>query len=179
MSMRKFLILSASATLAFAVHANEASKQPSAIDARIASTMVGIEHAIYDFIAACASNDANRLSEITTDDVRIEYALENPGTYYGVDATSLATECSLGSAAAQLANLRIYPTGEEDVVFVEFDMANLATPALVKSHLAIVEMQAHRIARIVNLSSPPDVGISASTSDTKRGARVAMQESGR
>lgn len=177
MSMRKFLILSAGAMLAFGVHANEASKQPSAIEARIASTMAGIEHAISEFIAACASNDANRLSEITTADVRIDYALENPGTYYGVDATSLATECPLASAAAQLANLHIYPTGEEDVVFVEFDMANLATPALVKSHLAIVEMQAHRIARVVHLSSPPDVVISAS--DSRRAARVAMQESGR
>jgi hypothetical protein len=172
MKMRNVLIVTAGAVLTLVSHAEDTAKETS-------TSALSIETAIAEFVAACAANDAQRLSDITTPDMRLEYALEDPGTYYGIDVESLVDECSMSAEReAQLSNLHIYPTEDEQVVFVQFQTADLRTPASWKSELAIVEMQANRIARIINLAPPAEVVVTARRA-AQRERTVAMQDGGR
>jgi hypothetical protein len=109
------------------------------------------EHAIGGYVAACASGELRTLSDVTTKDARIEYALDEPGAFLAVDVETADCGAILG-----LSNLWILPTGDASSVFVHYD-----TPA--GHQLALVEMRDERIARIVSYSGAPLVVVTPST----------------
>ncbi|RPH54881.1 MAG: hypothetical protein EHM84_00715, partial [Lysobacterales bacterium] len=75
--------------LALGANADVTAKTPRVAAAPNANLISQAERAITSYVAACATHDAPRLTSATTDDVRIEYALEDPGTWPSLDAASL------------------------------------------------------------------------------------------
>ena len=114
------------------------------------------ERALGGYVAACASGEGRALSRVTTDDLHIEYTLNEPGTYLTVDGSNAPAGCAaMTGLAARTSNVWIFPTNSA-VVFVQFD-APAVGGAPSQRQLALVEMRGERIARIVNFSATPPV----------------------
>ena len=97
------------------------------------------ERAINGFVAACAVRDARRLSDVTTSQVRVEYALDEPGTYLSMDASSLLAACAANNAGSRVSNLWIFPTNDANTVFVQYDAQSTETGS--HGQLALVELK--------------------------------------
>jgi hypothetical protein len=144
--------------LALGANADVTAKTPRIAAAQKAGHVIShAQRAITTYLDACAFRDAPRLHSVTTDDVRIEYALDDPGTYLTVDAASLMVACAAHTAASNgpsLTNLWIFPTNDANVVFVRYDVRSGADGAP-RQQLALVEMRGERIARLLNYSGAP------------------------
>lgn len=168
------------ALFALAANADVTAKTPRIAAAQNAAGVIShAQRAVTSFVAACASRDAVRLNSVTTDDVRIEYALEDPGSYLSVDAASLITACAAqadaSSTGPRIANLWIFPTSDASTVFVQYDLtAGAEGPP--HRQLALVELRGERIARMLNYSGAPQALVAgaaravASTTTAARGA---------
>jgi hypothetical protein len=117
---------------------------------------------ITDFIAACAAQDGGRLARLTTDDLRVEYALDTPGTYYAIDASDSATECSaLSGMRIELSSVRLYPTADQEAMFVQYERGGELEIFENRQQLALIELRDQRIARILSFSPPSGVVVTA------------------
>jgi hypothetical protein len=56
--------------------------------------------------------------------------------------------------------MQIYPTNDENVVFVEFDTTSDSSSVPLKRQLALVEMRGAKIARLLNFSQPANALLS-------------------
>ena len=169
------LIASLASLVATWVQADAIAKSPRTA----ASTRV--EQALTRFIAGCSSHDAQLLDSVTTDDVRIEYSLDAPGTYLTLDGISLAADCGINmeSGGSHIRTMRIYPTNDENVVFVEFDTTNDSSTAPLKRQLALIEMRGEKIARLLNFSAPANALINArGAGSPSLSVRAASREAG-
>jgi hypothetical protein len=114
------------------------------------------ERALGGYAAACASGEGRALKQVTTDNLHIEYTLNEPGTYLTVDGSNAPATCAaMAGLTSRTSNVWIFPTNSA-VVFVQFDAPN-AAGAPSQRQLALVEMRGDRIARIVNFSATPPV----------------------
>jgi hypothetical protein len=171
MNICKSLVVTAFA-LAFAADAAPASEMArvpqSAAAKAAAGAILRAESAIIGYVRACASNDAQDLNSVLTEDARIEFALEQPGTYLSIDASSWAADCvaSIHSGdSPQISNLWIFPTLDANALFVQYDVPASAGSTR-ERQLVLIEMRGDRIARMVNFSS--------STSDSAHAARARL-----
>jgi hypothetical protein len=158
------LIASVASLVAAGVQADAIAKSPpAAAGAEAGQLSTKFQHALTQFIAGCSSHNSQLLNSVTTDDVRIEYSLDTPGTYLTFDAISLDIDCGINmeSGGSQIRAMRIYPTNDEDVVFVEFDTTSDSTMAPSKRQLALIEMRGEKIARLLNFSPPTKALVSA------------------
>jgi hypothetical protein len=115
----------------------------------IGSEGASAKRALTGFVAACATGEDESLRKLTTDDIRIEYALDEPGTFLNVDASSGTVGCgALNGPDGRLENLWILPTDDASSVFVQYDTGE-------GRQLALIEMRNERIARVVNFASAP------------------------
>jgi hypothetical protein len=132
------------------VSASHGARVPDTNAARVSADLIArAERAIDAYVTACAKREAQALIDVTTADVRLEYALEEPGTFFSIDASSINAGCgSLFYGEARLTNWWILPTNETSSVFVQYDTAE-------GPQLALVEMRGERIARIVSYSGMP------------------------
>jgi hypothetical protein len=114
------------------------------------------ERALGGYVNACVSGEGRALSRVTTDDLHIEYTLNEPGTYLTVDGANASAGCAaMAGLLARTSYVWIFPTNSA-AVFVQFDApASAGAPS--QRQLALVEMRGERIARIVNFSAPPPV----------------------
>jgi hypothetical protein len=135
--------------------------EPTAIVARTPNTAAAAkwagliartERALGVYAAACAAGEAQSLDRVVTDDLRVEYTLRDPGTFVGMDASSLQTTCAaLTGLTSRTSDLWIFPTNA-GVVFIQYDAPSAAgEPA--RRRLALVEMRGDRMSRIVNFAS--------------------------
>lgn len=143
-----------------ALSADVAAQSPRTVVAHAAGDPISrAERAVTDFLAACASHDAQGLHSVTTSDVRIEYMLDDPGTYLSMEADSLIAECAANAVAdnsgSHVANLRIFPTGDANAVFVQYDAPAGSVETMSHRQLALVEMRGDRISRILNFAGVP------------------------
>ncbi|HKS54296.1 MAG TPA: hypothetical protein VJS12_03370 [Steroidobacteraceae bacterium] len=166
------LVAALCTTLAVAGPAANASERAQIPHTAAAAAAAGVisraERAIVDYVTACTS-DAQDLNGVLTADARVEFALDEPGTYLSLDASSLAADCAATAHSAdapQISNLWIFPTHEANVVFVQYDVL-ASTGTLRERQLALVEMRGDRIARMLNLAS----------SLPAMGARAALDQS--
>jgi hypothetical protein len=140
------------ALLCFSAHAASASevKVPDTDAARASADLIArAKRALSGFVAACATGEDESLRKLTTDDIRIEYALDEPGTFLNVDASSGTVGCgALNGPDGRLENLWILPTNDTSSVFVQYDTGE-------GRRLALVEMRGDRIARMVSYASAP------------------------
>jgi len=137
-----------------AMCADEPAQVPSTAAAQTAAKLISrAERAINGFVAACIARDARALSDVTTSQVRVEYALDEPGTYLSMDASSLLAACAANNAGSRVSNLWIFPTNDANTVFVQYD----AQPAESGSHgqLALIELKGERIVRMLNFAAVP------------------------
>ena len=150
-----YALLSLSANGASA--SDHRAQVPDTAAARKAADLIAsAERAIEGYVAACAKGEASALHSVTTHDVRLEYALDEPGTFLSIDASSIASGCgALLFEEARIANWWILPTDEPTAVFVHYD-------TLAGRQLALVEMRGERIARIVSYSGVPPVRLTRS-----------------
>jgi len=165
------LIPALGALLALTVTVAKASDvgEPPAVSAHVPHTAAArnwadliarTERALGGYVAACASGKGRALSRVTTDDLRIEYTLREPGSYVGVDGSSSPDNCAaIGGIGARTSNLWIFPTNAS-VVFIQYD-APTADGANPQRQLALVEMRGERISRIVNFAAPPTALVNA------------------
>jgi hypothetical protein len=126
------------------------------------------DHALRDYVLACSAHDGQAIGQTVTSDAVFEYVLEEPGSYLTIDATSLRAHCAggqiIGESSLRLSNLRIFPTGDSNSVFVSYTTstadgsqpaaelpehpAPAEHPALVSEHLALIELRGDRIAKL-------------------------------
>ena len=127
---------------------------PSTAAAQTSAKLISrAERAINGFVAACAVRDARGLSNVTTSQVRVEYALDEPGTYLSMDASSLLAACAANNAGSRVSNLWIFPTNDANTVFVQYDAQSTETGS--HGQLALVELKGDRIARMLNFAAVP------------------------
>jgi hypothetical protein len=158
------LMASVASLVAPWAQADAIAKSPrNAASATAVQSSTKVQHALTRFIAGCSSHDAQTLNSVTTDDVRIEYSLDAPGTYLTLDAISLAADCGINmeSGGSRIGTMQIYPTNDENVVFVEFDTTSDSSMAPLKRQLALVEMRGEKIARLLNFSPPANALVNA------------------
>jgi hypothetical protein len=158
------------------VQADAIVKTPrTAASATAGQLSTNVQHALARFIAGCSAHDAQILDSVTTEDVRIEYSLDAPGRYLTLDAISLADDCGIdvASGGSSLRAMWIYPTNDQSVAFVQFDVTSDSSGAL-KRQLALVEMRGEKIARLLSFSPPSNALVTvtgaASPSLTRRAA---------
>jgi hypothetical protein len=173
------LIASVASLAAPWVQADAIANSPrTASSAKAVQLNTNVRDALTRFIAGCSTHDAQLLDSVTTDDVRIEYSLNAPGTYLSLDAISLADDCGINmESGSHIRTIQIYPTNDENVVFVEFDTTNDSSIVPLKRQLALIEMRGAKIARLLNFSQPANALLSgrrvASPSFTARAASRA------
>jgi hypothetical protein len=149
-----------------AAHASEMAQVPQSAAAQAAAgAILRAERAIIGYVSACASNDAQDLNSVLTEDARIEFALDEPGTYLSIDASSWAGDCAASTHSGdspQISNLWIFPTLDANALFVQYDVP-ASTGSMRERQLVLIEMRGDRIVRMVNFSS----------STSERGAHAA------
>ena len=137
-------------------HTIKAHVPQTAAARKWADLIARTERALGGYAAACASGEGRALSQVTTDDLHIEYTLNEPGTYLTVDGANAPAGCAaMAGLTSRTSNVWIFPTNSA-VVFVQFDAQN-AAGAPSQRQLALVEMRGERIARIVNFSATPPI----------------------
>jgi hypothetical protein len=177
MKTANLLIASVASLVAPWVQADPIVQTPrTAASAGAGQLTTNVQHALARFIVGCSSHDAQMLDSVTTDDVRIEYSLEVPGAYLTLDAISLADDCGITvePGGARLRTMWIYPTSDQNAVFVQFETSGDTATAPPKRQLALVEMRGEKIARLLSFSPPANALVSArgaaSPSLTRRAA---------
>jgi cytochrome c len=137
-----------------AMCADETAQVPSTAAARTSAKLISrAERAINGFVAACVTRDARALSSVTTNQVRVEYALDEPGTYLSMDESSLLAACAANNSDSRVSNLWIFPTNDANTVFVQYDAQS--TDSNSRGQLALVELNGDRISRMVNFAALP------------------------
>jgi hypothetical protein len=137
-------------------HAIKAHVPQTAAARKWSDLIARTERALGGYAAACASGEGRALRQVTTDDLHIEYTLNEPGTYLTVDGANASAGCAaMAGLTSRTSNVWIFPTNSA-VVFVQFDAPN-AAGAPSQRQLALVEMRGERIARIVNFSATPPI----------------------
>ena len=127
-------------------------RTPETTAARAASALIArVQRALTAYFEACTSRDGRALDAVTTSDARIEYTLQEAGSYLSVDPTSLQAACP-SESAARVSDLWIFPTNDPEAVFVRYSRSSLAGGT--EQQLALVELRGERIARMLNFSAP-------------------------
>lgn len=179
MTMRKLPMTALGPLLALAadagLSADVAAQVPDTAAAESAADLISrVERAINGYVAACVSRKPQALSRVATSDVRIEYALDEPGAYLTFDASSLLAGCTAsapaGHAESHVANLWVFPTLDANAVFVQYDAPGSAG-SIGHRQLALVEMRGDRISRMLNFGAVP----SAIVASTMREAEGGLQ----
>jgi hypothetical protein len=105
-----------------------------------------------------------------TSDAVFEYALQEPGSYVTVDATSLSTHWSNDAhtkhSPTNVSNLWIFPTGDSNSVFVRYTTSTAGESGVAEErleHLALVEMRGDRIAKLRDFTSSANVILAAAS----------------
>jgi hypothetical protein len=111
------------------------------------------DHVLHDYVLACSVHDGQAIGRAVTSDAVFEYVLEEPGSYLTIDATSLRAHCAIeeriGKSPLHISNLRIFPTGDSNSVFVRYTTSASDSPAVEHSeHLALIELRGDRIAKL-------------------------------
>ncbi len=149
-------VLGVALTLAadIAMCADQTAQVPSTAAAQTSAKLISrAERAINGFVAACVARDARALGSVTTSQVRVEYALDEPGTYLSMDASSLLAACAANNASSRVSNLWIFPTNDANTVFVQYDAQSTESGS--RGQLALVEMKGDRIAKMLNFAALP------------------------
>jgi len=119
-----------------------------------ANVIARANRALRDYVVACSAGDDEAIARIVTSDAVVEYVLEEPGTYLGVEAAALSADCSSNAkqagAGASVSNLWIFPTSDSNTVFVKY-----TTSPGDPEHLALLEMRGDRIFKMRNFSPAP------------------------
>jgi hypothetical protein len=115
-----------------------------------------VEHALLLYAKNCDTGDHAAASQTLTDTAVIEYLTAQPGRVVSVDAAA-AQSCWEGATQLQHAtNLHvwIFPTSVTNTVFVQYGTAEGAVWTKESAeHLAMIEMDGYRIARIRDLTT--------------------------
>ena len=150
--------------LAAAAQAPNTVQVPRTAAARAAGDLIArAERAITGYVAACASRDVKCLNAVTTDDVRIEFVLDEPGMYLALDSDSLMASCMPGVSPPRDARVWIFPTNDTDAVFVQYDASAPSSEATSQPQLVLVEMRGDQIARMRNFAAVPTAMVSSAT----------------
>jgi hypothetical protein len=115
-----------------------------------------VEQALLQYAKNCETGDHAAGSQTLTDTAVIEYVTTQPGRFVSVDAAA-AQSCWEGATLLKhAANLHvwIFPTSFRNTVFVQYETADGAVLAKESAeHLAMIEMDGYRMARIRDLTS--------------------------
>jgi hypothetical protein len=127
-----------------------------ALPADTAALLGRVEHALLQYANNCETGDYASISQALTDTSVIEYMTAQPERVVSVDAAA-AQNCWEGATLLKhAANLHvwIFPTGYTNTVFVQYETADGAVSAKQSAeHLAMIEMDGLRIARIRDLTT--------------------------
>ena len=166
-----------------ALSADVAAQVPRTAAAQTASDLISrAELAITDFFAACVSRDAQGLNNVTTNDVRIEYTLDDPEAYLSMDACSLIADCAAntpaGDSESHVSILWIFPTGDANAVFVQYDAPTGSAETMSHRQLALVEMRGDRISRMLNFAAVPPFSVASTVRETAGTPPCSSQANG-
>ena len=130
---------------------------PDTAAARSADELISrAGRALRRYLEACESADAREPRDIVTSDARIEFALDTAGASLTLDADALFAACTAAAVSiAHRKDLWIYPTGEKNAVFVQYDMPAGGDPSLPAKQVAVIEMRGELIMRMRNFGAAP------------------------
>jgi hypothetical protein len=130
---------------------------PDTAAARSAAGLIArAERAIRRYIDACEFPGTRDPRSVVTSDARVEYSLDEPGTFLSLDASAYLADCATTVAStSQATNVWIYPAGEKNTVFVQFDLPTFGAGTMPLEQIAFVEMRGERIARMRNFGAAP------------------------
>jgi hypothetical protein len=139
------------------ISAEPAFERPQvALAADTAALLGRVEHALLQYAKNCETGDQAAISQALTDTAVIEYLTAQPERVVSVDA-SAAKNCWEGATLLKHAtslHAWIFPTGHTNTVFVQYETADGAVSAKESAeHLAMIEMDGLRIARIRDLTT--------------------------
>jgi hypothetical protein len=147
--------------LSLATHAAIASDAhvPDTEAARKSADVIArAERLLGEYITACTAGEMPAMRQITTIDLRVEQALEEPGAFLTLHGSTSAACDALGAAGARLEDFWILPTNDPSAVFVHAE-----------GRLALLELREERIARVVSYgASPAGPACSAISASTER-----------
>jgi len=118
------------------------------------------DHAVRDYVLACYLSDGPAIGRAVTSDAVFEFALDEPGSYLSVDATSLRAHCaaveSVEASQVRISNVWVFPTSDANSVFVRYTISSRATSqsgTAGSEHLALVDMRGDRITKLRDLTT--------------------------
>ncbi len=153
--LASFLCVALTLAVEVALSSDQKALVPSTAAAQTSAKLISrAERAINGFVAACVARDARALGSVTTGQVRVEYALDEPGTYLSMDASSLLAACAANNTGSRVSNLWIFPTNDANTVFVQYDAQSTESGS--HGQLALVELKGDRIARMLNFAALPE-----------------------
>jgi hypothetical protein len=140
-----------------AISAEPAFERPQgALAAATATLLDRVEHALMEYAKNCETGDHAAISQALTDTAVIEYVTAQPERVVSVDAAA-AQNCWEGATMLEHAadpHVWIFPTSYTNTVFVQYETADGAASANASAeHLAMIEMDGFRIARIRDLTT--------------------------
>jgi hypothetical protein len=143
-------------TNSFTALAADPTTVPAISQSRVNADVISrADHAVRDYVLACSARDGSAIGRAVTSDAVFEFALDEPGSYLSVDATSLRALCAGEESAAvsqvRISNVWVFPTGDANSVFVRYTIspaATLQSGTAEAEHLALVEMRGDRIAKL-------------------------------
>ena len=158
------LRFTATVLLAMTVHTSFAAERTHTPETALATAEANLiaraDRALRDYVAACLTGDDEAIARIVTSDAVVEYALEEPGTYFAVEAAALSAKRSNNAQqtgqGAHISKLWIFPTNDSDAVFVHYTISSDARSAAQlpdSEHLALLEMRGDRIVKIRDFSA--------------------------
>lgn len=151
--------------------ADEPTHTPATSQAKANAALIAkVDRALHDYLLASSTHDAQAIGRSVTSDAVFEYALEQPGSYVSVDATSLSSHWSNDAntqhSPTSVSNLWILPTGDSNSVFVRYNTSTAGESGVAEErseHLALVEMRGDRIAKLRDFTSSADVILAAAS----------------
>jgi len=148
--------------LASAAQAGDTVQTPRTAAARAAGDLIArVERAITGYVAACGSRDEKRLSDLTTDDVRVEFTLDQPGAYLTLSSEALMASCVPGVTPPAKQQMWVFPTNDADAVFVQYEVSGISEATT--RQLALVEMRGEQIARMRNFAPISSTTVASAT----------------
>jgi ketosteroid isomerase-like protein len=158
-------------TNSIATLADEPAHTPATSQAKLNAAVIStVDHVLRDYLLASSTRDAQAIGKLVTSDAVFEYALQEPGSYVTVDATSLrahwSNDANTKRSPEVVSNLWIFPTGDSNSVFVRYTTSTAAESGVAEEHsehLALVEMRGDRIAKLRDFTSGANVYVAAAS----------------
>jgi hypothetical protein len=180
-------VLAVSIVASGSVLAGTRSPKPSSAQSRVASAPLPevlvqanrVTEAVEGYVNAMSTHDVNSLSKVFTEDAMVEFVTDASEARLAVHADSLLDDAAPAGEGprSRVANVRVFPTKDANVVFVQYDIVSDAANHTgdTAGRLAMIEMRGERIERMTNFNGTDAALANSSACVGPRGVAVTRR----